>query len=84
MYLLEQLFSRPTGASRTPEQRLGAAEYSSAAVDTPCVCVPALGEAQPRKSIWSDRNGATLWVLSRSYLATFHENSKKLVPPDLH
>ena len=36
-----------------------AAEYSSGAVDTPCVYVPALEEAQTRKSFLEDHIGAT-------------------------
>ena len=49
---------------------MGATEYSSAAVDTPCVYVPALGEAQSRKSIWEDPNGASCESMRCSCLAS--------------
>ena len=51
VYLLQQLFWRPTGASRTPELRLGTTNHPLDAVDTPCVCRAALEKTESQKLI---------------------------------
>ena len=45
------MFWRPTGASRTPELRLGTTNHPLDAVDTPCVCRAALEKTESQKLI---------------------------------